>query len=77
MERNLKKPYSIADIKQSIANKPVSKEKVKGAMIYDHKTGGSLQVMSSDKYSDYKKQSSRKGQSSTLRNVLHANGRLQ
>ena len=46
-------------------------------MIYDHKTGGTLQVMREDKYEEFKKKSNRKGQSSTLRNVLHANGRLQ
>ena len=57
--------------------RPATTGKVKGAMIYDHKTGGTLQVMREDKYEEFKKKSNRKGQSSTLRNVLHANGRLQ
>ena len=72
------KAYSIVDISKSIEeNKPATTGKVKGAMIYDHKTGGTLQVMREDIYEEFKKKSNRKGQSSTLRNVLHANGRLQ
>lgn len=74
----IKKAYSITDINKSIeANKPVNPERVKGAMIYNHKTGGSLQVMSQKQHQEFKKHGSRKGQSSTLRNVLVANGRLQ
>ena len=73
-----RKAYSIADIKKSIEeNKPVNPEKVRGAMIYNHKTGGSLQVMSQKQHQEFKKHGSRKGQSSTLRNVLVASGRLQ
>ena len=73
-----RKAYSIIDINKSIKdNKPVNPERVKGAMIYNHKTGGSLQVMSQKQHQESKKHGSRKGQSSTLRNVLVANGRLQ
>ena len=46
-------------------------------MIYDHKTAGTLQVMMPDEYDNFKKVTDRKGQSSVLRNVLDAGGRLQ
>ena len=46
-------------------------------MIYDHKTAGTLQIMSPSEYDGFKKVTSRKGQSSVLRNVLDAGGRLQ
>ena len=48
-----------------------------GAMIFEHKTAGSLHVMQPDVYQDFKAKTSRKGQSSTLRNVLVGGGRLQ
>ena len=49
------KAYSIVDISKSIEeNKPATTGKVKGAMIYDHKTGGTLQVMREDKYEEFK-----------------------
>lgn len=47
-----------------------------GYMFYEHKTGGMLQVVSQSAFDDYKFKSSRKGQSSTLNNVLHGSGRL-
>ena len=71
------KTYSIIDIKKSISNPPRVTEKYKGTMIYDHKTAGSLQIMSPNEYDGFKKVTSRKGQSSVLRNVLDAGGRLQ
>ena len=46
-------------------------------MIYAHKTAGALQVMMEDEYINFKKITDRKGQSSVLRNVLDAGGRLQ
>lgn len=39
----------------------------KGAMIFDHKTGGQLIIMSADAFSDYKAKSRRVGQMSVLR----------
>tara|TARA_R100000805_G_C3557421_1_gene67360 strand:- start:200 stop:418 length:219 start_codon:yes stop_codon:yes gene_type:complete len=71
------KAYSVIDIKKSISNPPRVTEKYKGTMIYDHKTAGTLQIMSPSEYDGFKKVSSRKGQSSVLRNVLDAGGRLQ
>jgi len=71
------KTYSIVDIKKSISNPPRVTEKYKGTMIYDHKTAGTLQIMSPSQYDGFKKVTSRKGQSSVLRNVLDAGGRLQ
>lgn len=47
-----------------------------GYICYEHKTGGALQVVNKDAFDDYKFKSSRKGQSSTLRNVLHGSGKL-
>ena len=49
--------------------------KLKGAMVYGHKTAGALNVMSSEAWGYYKKISRRVGQKSALRNVLHAGGR--
>lgn len=49
--------------------------RVKGAMVYGHKTAGTVEVMSPDVWSYYKKISRRVGQRSALRNVLHAGGR--
>ena len=69
--------YSIVDIKKSINNPPRVTQKYKGTMIYDHKTAGALQVMMPDEYDNFKKVTDRKGQSSVLRNVLDAGGRLQ
>ena len=71
------KAYSVIDIKKSISNPPRVTEKYKGTMIYDHKTAGTLQIMSPNEYDGFKKVTSRKGQSSVLRNVLDAGGRLQ
>ena len=71
------KTYSIIDIKKSISNPPRVTEKYKGTMIYEHKTAGTLQIMSPSEYDGFKKVTSRKGQSSVLRNVLDAGGRLQ
>ena len=71
------KTYSIIDIKKSISNPPRVTEKYKGTMIYDHKTAGTLQIMSPNEYDGFKRVTSRKGQSSVLRNVLDAGGRLQ
>ena len=69
--------YSIVVIKKSINNPPRVTQKYKGTMIYDHKTAGALQVMMPDEYNNFKKITDRKGQSSVLRNVLDAGGRLQ
>ena len=40
------KTYSVIDIKNSINNPPMFTEKYKVTMIYDHKTAGTLQIMS-------------------------------
>lgn len=50
--------------------------KLKGAMVYGHKTAGALNVMSPDAFDYYKMISRRVGQRSTLRNVLYSGGRL-
>lgn len=50
-------------------------DRVRGAMVYGHKTAGSVDVMSPEMWSYYKKISRRVGQRSALRNVLHAGGR--
>ena len=71
------KTYSVIDIKNSISNPPRVTEKYKGTMIYDHKTAGTLQSMSPREYDGCKKVTRRKSQSSVLRNVLDAGGRLQ
>ena len=71
------KAYSVIDIKKSISTPPRVTEKYKGTMIYDHKTAGTLHIMSPSEYDGFKKVTSRKGQSSVLRNVLDAGGRLQ
>jgi hypothetical protein len=69
-------PATIDDILGRNDPPPRNHEKVKGAMIYNHKTGGELQIMSASQFDTHKKLSNRKGQSSVLRNVLHGNGRL-
>ena len=51
--------------------------KVKGAMVYSDKTGGAINVMSPESFTDYKRISRRVGQRSALRNVLDAGGRSQ
>jgi hypothetical protein len=61
----------------SCAKRGVSQSRYMGAMVFEHKTAGSLQVMQPDVYQDFKAKTSRKGQSSTLRNVLVGGGRLQ
>ena len=52
-------------------------EKVMGAMVYSDKTGGAINVMSPQSFTDYKRISRRVGQRSALRNVLDAGGRSQ
>lgn len=47
----------------------------KGAMVYAHKTGASIELMSPDTHKDLQRYSRRVGQRSTLRNVLFASGR--
>ena len=47
----------------------------KGAMIYAHKTGGAIQLMSPSEHAGYKRHTRRVGQRSALRNVLFAAGR--
>lgn len=61
---------------RSCANLGYDEPKKAGYMCYEHKTAGALQVVSQSAFNDYKSKSSRKGQSSLLRNVLHGNGRL-
>lgn len=51
--------------------------KLKGAMVYGHKTAGSLNVMPAETFDQFKKISRRVGQRSALRNVLDAGGRSQ
>jgi len=47
----------------------------KGAMVYAHKTGGTISLMAPDDYTRFKKLTNRKGQMSIIRNVLFAGGR--
>ena len=51
--------------------------KVLGAMVYSDKTGGAINVMSPESFTDYKRISRRVGQRSALRNVLDNGGRSQ
>lgn len=51
--------------------------KVKGAMVYGHKTAGSINIMTPESFKDYKRISRRVGQRSALRNVLDNGGRSQ
>lgn len=46
-------------------------------MVFEHKTAGAIQIMSEETFTDFKAKTARKGQSSTLRNVLVGGGRLQ
>jgi len=49
----------------------------RGSLVFDHKTGGTLQIFRNpEDYATHKKITNRKGQQSVLRNVLHAGGRL-
>lgn len=59
------------------AKKGKHQAKYLGAMVFEHKTAGTLQVMSAETFADFKAKTARKGQSSTLRNVLVGGGRLQ
>jgi len=47
----------------------------KGAMVYAHKTGASIELMAPETFTDLRRYSRRVGQRSTLRNVLFAGGR--
>lgn len=49
--------------------------KVRGAMVYGHKTAGAICLMAPDDFTRYRKLTNRRGQQSVLRNVLHACGR--
>jgi reverse gyrase len=59
------------------AKRGVSQSRYMGAMVFEHKTAGSLHIMAPDTYADFKAKTARKGQSSTLRNVLVGGGKLQ
>lgn len=70
----------IADMKASIAKheKELASQPRKGMMIYlDKSTPILVQYANADSFNQAKSASSRKGQSSCLRNVLDAGGRLQ
>jgi hypothetical protein len=57
------------------ASKTVTK--YRGAMVYDHKTAGSLAVFSdADSFNNFKSATDRKGQSSILRKQMDGGGRL-
>jgi hypothetical protein len=49
--------------------------KYKGAMVYAHKTGATIELMAPETFVDLRRYSRRIGQRSTLRNVLFAGGR--
>lgn len=51
----------------SVCAKSARVDKVKGAMVYDHKTAGYLQIMKTDTYNVFKKTTARVGQKSVLR----------
>lgn len=52
-------------------------QRYRGSLVFDHKTGGTLQVFRNpEDFDRHKKITDRKGQQSILRNVLHAGGRL-
>ncbi len=45
----------------------VSTTKIKGVMVYPHKTGGFIQLVNTDTYNTFKKATNRIGQKSVLR----------
>ncbi len=55
----------------------VETPRYRGSLVFDHKTGGTLQIFRNpEDFQVHKKITNRKGQQSILRNVLHAGGRL-
>jgi hypothetical protein len=55
----------------------VETPRYRGSLVFDHKTGGTLQIFRNpEDFAVHKKITNRKGQQSILRNVLHAGGRL-
>lgn len=53
-----------------------SVERYKGSLVFEHKTGGVLQLFKNpEDFERHKKITNRKGQQSVLRNVLFAGGR--
>jgi hypothetical protein len=59
----------------SCAKNGYAEPRKKGYMAYDHKTAGTIQIVSPEMYDEYKRVSAREGQSSTLRNVLDGKGK--
>ena len=51
--------------------------KVAGFMVYDHKTGGTMQTVTQSQHKAMSAATNRKGQKSILRMVAPAGGRLQ
>lgn len=63
--------------KVSVPRKVDEVQRYRGSLVFDHKTGGTLQVFRNpEDFALHKKITNRKGQQSILRNVLHAGGRL-
>jgi hypothetical protein len=51
-------------------------ERYRGSLVFDHKTGGTIQLFRNpEDFERHKKITNRKGQQSILRNVLFAGGR--
>lgn len=57
--------------------KKANEEKPRGVMVYEHKTGPTLWVLSKEAFEDYKAKNRRTGQQSILRNVTPNGGRKQ
>ena len=58
------------------AVRPPDVERYRGSLVFDHKTGGTIQVFKNpEDFERHKKITNRKGQQSVLRNVLFAGGR--
>jgi hypothetical protein len=63
--------------KVSVPRKVDEVQRYRGSLVFDHKTGGTLQIFRNpEDFAVHKKITNRKGQQSILRNVLHAGGRL-
>ena len=67
-------PYPIG--RKVSVPRSVETPRYRGSLVFDHKTGGTLQVFRNpEDFDRHKKITNRKGQQSILRNVLFAGGR--
>ena len=67
--------HKAATLDQLLHGGPVPR--VAGVMVFDHKTGGTMQTVSQGQYQAMSAATNRKGRSSILRQYAPAGGRLQ